>query len=136
MTATIVDTGPLVAYYDTRDAAHEWSRRQIDAVSPPMLTSETVISEAAYLIQSGGGDARVFLRLLQRGILSVRLHLAEEAANLERLMAKYQELPMSLADACLVHLSEIESDCRVLTLDRHFALYRRFGRQVIPVVAP
>jgi hypothetical protein len=43
---------------------------------------------------------------------------------------------MSLADACLVRLSEVHKDCRVLTPDKHFKHYRRYGRSVIPLISP
>jgi len=51
-------------------------------------------------------------------------------------MQRYANTPMSLADACLVRLSEMHEDCRVLTLDIHFKLYRRYGRSVIPLISP
>jgi len=44
---------------------------------------------------------------------------------------------MDLADATLVRLSELFDDCRVLTVDRQdFSVYRRHGRQVIPLLTP
>jgi hypothetical protein len=43
---------------------------------------------------------------------------------------------MSLADACLVRLSEIVPDAVVFTLDADFRIYRRRGRAVIPVLMP
>ena len=43
---------------------------------------------------------------------------------------------MSLADSCLVRLSELHSDCEVITLDADFRLYRRHGRQAISLLAP
>jgi hypothetical protein len=44
---------------------------------------------------------------------------------------------MPLADACLVRMSELNGDCREFTLNtREFRVYRRFERQVIPLVAP
>jgi hypothetical protein len=49
----------------------------------------------------------------------------------------YHDQEMQLADACLVRMSELKRDCRVFTLDRRdFRVYRRFDRQVIPLVAP
>ena len=54
----------------------------------------------------------------------------------EELLRRYRNVPMSLADACLVRLSELYGDCAVLTLDSDFRIYRRHGRQVIPVLAP
>jgi uncharacterized protein len=55
---------------------------------------------------------------------------------LEALMRRYEDAPMSLADACLVRLSELHSDCQVFTLDADSRRYRRHGRQVIPLLAP
>jgi hypothetical protein len=43
---------------------------------------------------------------------------------------------MSLADACLVRMSELVSDGVVFTLDSDFRIYRRHRRQKIPVVIP
>jgi uncharacterized protein len=45
-------------------------------------------------------------------------------------------VPMSLADACLVRMSEQMSDSVVLTLDRDFKVYRRQGRNVIRTWMP
>ena len=54
----------------------------------------------------------------------------------ETLMRRYEDTPMSLADACLVRLSGLHSDWRVSTLDAHYRRYRRHGRQVIRLLAP
>jgi hypothetical protein len=43
---------------------------------------------------------------------------------------------MSLADACLVRLSELIPQSIVLTLDSDFHVYRRNGNQPIPLIYP
>jgi predicted nucleic acid-binding protein len=72
---------------------------------------------------------------VQAGIIAAALDLQTEAAALETLMRRYEDTAMSLADACLVRLSEMHSDWEVFTLDADFRLYRRHGRQVIPLLA-
>jgi predicted nucleic acid-binding protein len=53
------------------------------------------------------------------------------------LLEKYQDQEMELADACLVRMAELKRDCRVFTLDKaEFQIYRRFERQVIPLIMP
>jgi predicted nucleic acid-binding protein len=52
------------------------------------------------------------------------------------LMAKYADVPMSLADACLVRMTELDGSRAVMTLDGGFLVYRRHGRQVNPVMMP
>jgi len=47
-------------------------------------------------------------------------------------MTKYRNLPMSLADACLVRMSKIVTDSVVLTTDSDFRVYRRHSRQTAP----
>ena len=51
-------------------------------------------------------------------------------------LQKYMDAPMSLADACLVRMSELREHSVVWTLDKHFRLYRRHARQVIPTLMP
>ncbi|HLH72180.1 MAG TPA: PIN domain-containing protein [Chloroflexota bacterium] len=51
-----------------------------------------------------------------------------------RLIAKYSNLPMDLADATLVALAEARGLKRVFTLDRHFAVYRFADRDSFEVV--
>jgi hypothetical protein len=51
-------------------------------------------------------------------------------------MTKYGDVPMSLADACLVRMSELDPDLTVVTIDRDFRLYRRHGRLSISTIMP
>jgi predicted nucleic acid-binding protein len=75
------------------------------------------------------------LKKVQAGVIAVALKLQTEAAALETLMRRYEDTPMSLADACLVRLAELHSDCHVFILDADFRYYRRHGRQLIPLLA-
>lgn len=136
MTRTIIDSGPLVAFYDRKDQWHGWAHEQMSALPPPLTTTEPVLTEACFLLQRGTGKPGVILRAVQRGILQIAFDVETEAAALETLMNRYANVPMSLADASLVRLSELHRDSRVFTLDRDFRQYRRHGRQVIPLIAP
>jgi len=136
MTRTLLDTGPLVAFLNRNDAWHTWTRTQMAALQPPLLTCEPVLTEACFLIQRNGGQPAEVLKQVQAGVLEVALALGAEAAALEALMRRYADTPMSLADACLVRLSELHADCRVFTMDTDFRRYRRHGRQVIPLLTP
>ena len=51
-------------------------------------------------------------------------------------MLRYRNRPMSLADACLVRLSELHTSGEVFTLDSDFRIYRRHGNRVIPLLIP
>jgi len=49
---------------------------------------------------------------------------------------KYADVPMSLAGACLVRMTETLADPVILTTDTDFGIYRRHSRQVVPCVMP
>ena len=62
---------------------------------------------------------------------------SESSSAVGRLLRRYASLPMDLADACLVRLSELHADSVVFTIDSEFRdVYRRNGRQVIPTLLP
>jgi uncharacterized protein len=101
-----------------------------------LLTCEPVLTEAAFLLKREGRDADALFALLERGVIRVALAVQEEQPDLRALMRRYRNRPMSLADACLVRLSEIHTAAEVLTLDSDFRIYKRHGNQVIPVRMP
>ena len=136
MTRIIVDTGPLVAYFNRRDRWHRWVADQMAALNPPLVTCEPVLTEACFLIQRAGGRPVDLIGKVTQRSLEIGIGLEEEAAGIESLMQRYADTPMSLADACLVRLTERFPDCRLFTLDSDFEHYRRNGRQVIPLLHP
>jgi len=136
MIQAIVDTGPLVAMIDRNERDHQWVSEQVVNLKPPMLTCESVLSEAFFLLShsyEGPGNLR---RLLRDGIVIPSFSFADEDEQVLRYLTKYIDQPMSLADACLVRMSELFPDHRVFTLDSHFRTYRRFGRRVVPLITP
>ena len=132
----LLDTGPLVAFLNRTDSHHAWAASQWQQINPPLLTNESVLTEALYLLGAHGGDPDAALDLLERGALRLSFNLEDHLASLRKLMHKYRSTPMSVADACLVRMSELNSGACVFTLDRDFNVYRRHGRQVIPLLCP
>jgi predicted nucleic acid-binding protein len=130
----IVDTGPLVAFLNRRDRHHTWAAGQFGNLSPPLLTCEAVLSEAAYLVRGLAGGPQAVLELVARGVVKPTFRLQDEISTVKAIVKRYAR---DLADACLVRLSELHSDCVILTIDPEFRdVYRRHGRQVIPTLLP
>lgn len=136
MTRIIIDTGPLVAYFNRRDRWHRWVVDQMAALRPPLLTCEPVLAEACFLIQRAGGRPVDLIRKVTQRSIEIGIDLEDDASGIESLMQRYADTPMSLADACLVRLTERFPDCRLFTLDSDFEHYRRNSRQVIPLLSP
>ena len=105
-------------------------------MEPPLFTCEPVLSEACFLLQRFTGGQEAVLELVSRGILQSDFRVISEIDPLRKLMRKFADVPMSLADACLVRMTELNSQAAVLTLDSDFRLYRRNRRQAIPVLMP
>lgn len=134
--AALLDTGPLVAFLNRRDRFHAWAVAQLDEIEPPLLTCEPVLSEACFLLRHDPAGPAAVLDLVHDDLLRVGLHVPDEIVALRRLVRRYAELPISLADACLIRLAELNAGSVLLTLDSDFKIYRMHGRQVVPTLMP
>ena len=118
----LCDTGPLVALFSAGQYRREECQEAV-ADFRGTLTTLAVLTEAFYFLERPSER-----ELLWEFVIRGGLHVAELSdAELERmswLMEKYADLPMDFADASLVTLSERLKLARVLTLDRHFRVYR------------
>lgn len=132
----LVDTGPLVAFLREAEAEHEWAAEKFAELPAPFLTCEPVLAETFFLVSRQPDGPRRFFELLGSGLLEVEFSVIAEREALWKLMHKYKDLPMALADACLVRLAELNPGASVFTLDNHFRVYRKNGRQPIPVIMP
>jgi uncharacterized protein len=133
----LIDTGPIVGLLNKTDQQHDWAVETLSRLSPPFLTCEAVLSEAAYLLRDTPHGSVTVVEMAERQFLKPAFRLEDEAAAVRTLMARYQDARMDLADACLVRLAEIHADCVVLTADSEFRdIYRRHGRQTIPTMMP
>ena len=133
---TLVDTGPLVAMFDRSDKHHKWTVASLASVTGALTTCEPVLAETCFLLKRNYGSADIVFNLLARNLLRIDFSLGGEHKRVQQLMARYEDLPISLADACLVRMAEQMPSSRVMTLDRDFSIYRRHGRQLIPLLAP
>ncbi len=136
MKVVLADAGPLVALFNPRDRFHAWARARFDELTEPILTCEGVLAETLFLAAKVPGACARILALWHRDLLRLTFAAQQEKTALQRLLTKYADLPISLADACLIRMSEVHSDSLVWTVDRHFSIYRRHGRQVVPVLMP
>ena len=132
----ITDTGPLVALLNRRERQHAWAREQWSRIEAPAITCEAVISEGCFLLQGVDGGINALMQLVERRVVRIAFDLADELPAIAKLMKRYKNVPMSLADACLVRMAEQFPASTVLTLDSDFRIYRKSGREVIPTVMP
>ncbi len=134
MERVLLDTGPLVAYLNRRDAHHAWAVGQWGSIRPPLLTCEAVLAEACFLVRALHGGSEAVLELVRRRVVQVGFGLSAEADAVAQLLKRYADVPMSLADACLVRMAEQHAGSSVFTLDTDFRIYRMSNRRVIPLI--
>jgi predicted nucleic acid-binding protein len=130
----LVDAGFLVALLSSRDTHHQWAVTQASELPPPWSTCEAVLSEAFHLLGDRGTPS--LGALLRRRAVLVPFALTENLESVVKLIEKYSNVPMGLADACLVRMTETLADPIILTTDQDFRVYRRHSRQVVPCVTP
>jgi len=132
----IIDTGPLVALLNSNDHAHAWVMQQLRSIQPPMITCESVLAEATYLTRQTPGARAALIEMIGENFLTIGMAVADHHSAILAMVRRYADVPMSLADACLVRLAELYPQSPVLTLDSDFSVYRKNGRQVIEVLRP
>lgn len=132
--SVLVDAGFLVALLSRRDSHHRWAATQAARYAPPWTTCESVLSEAFFLLGARGGPA--LAALMRRRALRCAFDLSGDFETVLASMHKYADVPMSLADACLVRMTETFPNAVLLTTDRDFRIYRRHGRKAVPCVLP
>jgi hypothetical protein len=127
---TLTDAGPLIAIIDADEPDHHRCVQALDGATLPLVTTWPAFTEAMYLLARAGGNQAQ--RALWRLVQTERLVIADLSSSAVerscRLMDKYADLPMDLADATLVALAEEERHRTVFTLDSDFGVYRIRGR--------
>jgi predicted nucleic acid-binding protein len=136
MTVAIVDTGPLVAFFDRAEQNHRWVAERFEELDAPLLVCEPVLAEATYLLARYPKAQDALLEFIDNGALRVAFQIDEHIGALRKLLQKYRDMPMSLADACIVRMSEIHERHAVLTLDSDFLVYRKHGRAALTLIYP
>jgi predicted nucleic acid-binding protein len=135
-TDTLLDAGPLVAYFNRRDEHHAWAREQMSQLDPPLHTCEAVLSEAFHLLEPTDQGTRSLLTFLDRGAVTASFSYAEHADRIHALMRTYADQPMSYADACLVRMAEVRRERTIVTTDDDFHVYRTAGEELLDVWLP
>ncbi|MEW6664315.1 MAG: PIN domain-containing protein [Thermodesulfobacteriota bacterium] len=126
----LLDTGPIVAFFDGSDDYHDVCVEVLRGIREPLVTTWPVLTEAFYLLSYSWEAQDSLWEFIMRGGLTVALLETETQEKCRVLMEKYRDLPMDLADGTLVAIAETMGIQRVFTLDhRDFGVYRTLDRK-------
>jgi uncharacterized protein len=128
-TVALIDSGPLMAYYNRGDKWHLIAQEFFEKFKGILITSEPVVTEVMYLLE---GDRRVqneFLSDLSQELYSVKPLVVTDFRYIAELNEKYQDLPGDFADLSIVALATRLDILNVISLDADFDVYRSFGKR-------
>ena len=136
MKQAILDTGPLVAFFNPRDTYHTWTLEQSKNLASPLITCEAVVTEAYHLLGRVPQARRTMMRWIALGRVTIPFQFAEHIVRIEQLLLAYEDQPMDFADACFVWMAE-SLQLPVFTIDvKDFSIYRINRDETISVIAP
>ena len=124
MKPILLDTGVLVALLDRTEKTHRVCAEAVHASEAPLITCEAVIGEACYLLRNLPGAPESVIENVVAGNFQVPFQLSRDAAGLKRILQKYRDRRIDLADACLIHMADEFETPNILTLDTDFQVYR------------
>lgn len=128
----LLDAGPLIAVLTKGDQHHAWARATLANLPRPFLSCPEVLAEAAAMTERPD----IIVELVKAGEIVPAFRLEDHATPVLSLLRKYADQHMDLADACLVRMSELRRDYVLVTVDGDFKVYRRNGREAIPLLSP
>jgi uncharacterized protein len=132
----LLDTGVIVALLDRSEPRHVDCVQAIQELGSPLVTCESVIAEACYLTRNLPGAPEAILQNVRDGAFQIPIQLSRSAAAIQRIMRKYRNQEIDLADACLIHLASELRTGDILTLDSDFEIYRwGANRAFVPLPA-
>ena len=90
----------------------------------PLITCEAVIAESCYLLRAVPGAAEAVIENVAAGTFQIPFRLSDAGPQIQKLLRKYGDQEIDLADACLIHLASEIGSGDIFTLDRDFQIYR------------
>jgi predicted nucleic acid-binding protein len=121
----LVDTGPIVAFFDASDAYHQSCIGILKDITEPLATTWSVLTEAFYLLGFSWKAQDNLWEFLLRGGMEVLSLDGKMQARCRELMGKYRDLPMDLADGTVVTVAEDRKIEIIFTLDhKDFNVYK------------
>ena len=131
MKNTLIDAGPLIALFNKNDKYHEKIKELIKNYKGLLTTSWPVITEVCHMLDFNIGAQIDFLKWIKLGGLKVEDIETEEIHKIIKLSEKYSDIPMDLADATLIIISERLGIKEIITIDSDYYIYRTTQREML-----
>jgi len=131
MKNTLIDAGPLIALFNKSDKYHEKIKEFIKNYTGLLTTSWPVITEVCHMLDFNINAQIDFLKWIKLGGLKVEDIETEEIDKIIKLSEKYSDIPMDLADATLIVISERLGIKEIITIDSDYYIYRTTEKEML-----
>ena len=123
MRSILIDAGPIIALYRKNDQYHQKALNFIKNYQGRLITSWPVIAEVMHELSRPDIQEK-FLLWIERGGLDIVDQDQKSVSGLIKLIRKYSDIPMDLADATLMLYAEETGIDEIATIDSDFHIYR------------
>lgn len=129
MQKTIIDSGPLIALFDRSDIYHTKVLNFLKSYKGKLVCSWAVITEVSHMLDFNLKVQIDFLKWCEIGGVEIYDISQSELASIIKMMEKYSDIPMDLADGTLMYIASKEKIKNIVSIDSDFDIYRTLKKQ-------
>jgi len=131
MQNTLIDAGPIIALFNKNDRYHKKIKEFLKNYNGMLTTTWPVVTEISHMLDFNVQTQIDFLTWIQLGGVNIEAIENENIGRIIELSTKYSDIPMDLADASLVVLSEKLNIKEIITIDSDYYVYRTIKKELI-----
>ena len=124
MKNSIIDAGPLIALFNKDDKFHRKIKDFLKNYEGYLYTTWPVVTEVMHMLGANPNCQINFLKFIERGGVEVINLSKNTVTRIVKLFRQYQDVPVDLADATLIVVSEKKNINNIITIDSDFHIYR------------
>ena len=120
----LIDSGPLIALFDVDDKFHKEVQDFFSKHDFGFISTLAVFTEVSHMLDFSVNAQQDFYQwAMHHGVIISDIN-QNDMLRLVELTKKYEDLPMDFADATLVITAEKTGIWEIISLDKHFDIYR------------
>ncbi len=127
----LIDAGPIIALFNRRDKYHNRVTEYLKRYTGKLITTWPVITETSHMLDFNVNAQIAFLEWINRGGVEVFEISVNKIKRIIEITVKYKDIPMDLADASLIIVSEETGIKEILTIDNDYYIYRTIKKEMI-----
>ncbi|MCW7488535.1 type II toxin-antitoxin system VapC family toxin [Leptospira meyeri] len=120
----LIDSGPIIALFNSKDKFHKPTLKFFKSYTGELISTWPVVTEVVYILSFSVHAQSDFLEWIERGSIQIIDLNLEDLKYIKNRMKKYSDLPMDLADASLMCISEKKGIERIISIDSDFSIYK------------